>query len=234
MSLDVYVGSLTRYFLRTWETEAQRWAREEGLTDQLVPPPDPIPAQEPLAVQRLVETWRTGIAAELADKVQCALDWDESEHAPYFTGRPSWACYGHLLLWAAYDEYPQASRPPGPVKHWEQDPLYLRAAAGSKRYPQLLRGAVWWLPCDYDWMFLAEDPGGHERGIGSSVKLLAELEALNQRTWKLGDAELAQLRAGGTPRHGADLETGARFSLALCTELARLSVKHHLPYLLDF
>lgn len=234
MSLDVYVGSLTRYFLRTWETEAQRWAREEGLDDQLVPAPEPLPPQEPLAVQKLVENWRAGVEAELKDRAGCALDWAEHAEAPYFTGRPSWECYGHLLLLAAYDEFPGAERPKGPVPHWEQDTLYLRAAAGSKRYPQLLRGAVWWLPCDFDWMFLAEDPGGHERGIGSSVKLLSELEALNQRTFQLDTPTLASVRQAGTPKRGADLETGAKFALALCTELARLSVAKRLPYLLDF
>jgi hypothetical protein len=137
-------------------------------------------------------------------------------------------------LWAAYDEYPQAKRPPGPVPHWEQDVIYLRAAAGSQKYGQLLRGAVWWLPCDFELLFLAEDPGGHERGIGSSVRLYEELKALNDRTFKLDAAALESLRKGGTPKHGSDLETGARFALALCTELARLSVEKRLPYLLDF
>lgn len=234
MSLDVYVGSLTRYFLRTWETEAQRWAREEGLDDQLIPPPDPLPPQEPLQVQKLVETWRAGVAAELEEKVGCRLDWPEHAETAYFTGRPSWQCYGHLLLLAAYDEHPGAPRPKGPVKHWEQDTLYLRAAAGSQKYPQLLRGAVWWLPCDFDWMFLAEDPGGHERGIGSSIRLLQELDALNARTFRLDPAALAEVRRGGTPSRSSDLETGARFALALCTELARRSAEERLPYLLDF
>jgi hypothetical protein len=30
MGLDVYVGSLTRYYARDWETIVQKWGRESG------------------------------------------------------------------------------------------------------------------------------------------------------------------------------------------------------------
>jgi len=234
MSLDVYVGSLTRYFLQAWETEAQRWVREEGLEDQLQPVHAAPAPQDPSEVQKLVGAWKAGIAQELSGKVPCPIDWDERADAPYFTGRIGWESYGHLLLRAAYDESPESALPEGNVAHWEQDPAYLRSAAHSERYPQLLRGSVWWLPCDFRQMFVADDPGGHERGIGSSAVLLRELEELNRRTYAMDAAALAAARAAGVPRRGAPLEAGARFALALCLELARKSVEHRLVYVLDF
>ncbi len=234
MSLDVYVGSLTRYFLRDWETEAQRWVREEGLGDQLVRPPEPGPAQDAAQVQKLIDGWRDALAQELGDKLSVPLTWDERPDAPYFTRRPSWAAYGQLLVWAAYDEFPSEPPPQGPDAHWEQDPVYLRAAASSTRYAQLLRGAVWWLPVDLPWMFVADDPGGHERGMGSSVVLLRELEELNQRTFKLSGDALAEARRLGVPRAGAPPEQAARFALAVCLEMAQRSVENRLPYILDF
>lgn len=234
MSLDVYVGSLTRYFLRDWETEAQRWVREEGLSDQLVPPPEPGPAQDPAQVHELIEGWRDALAQELDSKLSAPLSWDERPDAPYFTRRPGWAAYGQLLVWAAYDELAGKPPPQDTLPPWEQDPVYLRAATSSIRYTQILRGAVWWLPVDFPWMFVADDPGGHERGIGSSVVLLRELELLNQRTFKLSGDALAEAGKIGVPRAGMPPEQAARFALAMCMELARKSVENRLLYILDF
>ena len=45
MGLDIYVGSLTRYYAREWESIAQQAAREMGVEFQVIrqhDPPDAI------------------------------------------------------------------------------------------------------------------------------------------------------------------------------------------------
>ena len=38
MAVDLYVGTLTRYYTRQWENVVQKMAREQGLKYQLVTP----------------------------------------------------------------------------------------------------------------------------------------------------------------------------------------------------
>jgi hypothetical protein len=47
----------------------------------------------------------------LRESLTKPLDWNESQEAPYFTDKPTWDCYADLMLWAAYNEQPQLSRP---------------------------------------------------------------------------------------------------------------------------
>ena len=75
MGLDVYVGSLTRYYAGDWETIVQQTAREQGFSAEIVrasePPEDAI--TDPDTIRELVEAWQRLLE----------LDWNESPEAPY-------------------------------------------------------------------------------------------------------------------------------------------------------
>lgn len=56
MGLDIYAGTLTRYYANNWKNVAQQWAAQNGYTFQGVTPDDE--EMNPAQVQEIVESWR--------------------------------------------------------------------------------------------------------------------------------------------------------------------------------
>jgi hypothetical protein len=113
MGLDIYVGSLTRYFTRDWKTIVQQLAERGEIPQvQVVRANEPKNVvTDPEQVRSAVVGWRQGLSTGLAQHITAPLDWDESGFTPYFTDKPAWDCYGALLLWAAYSEHGDLKRP---------------------------------------------------------------------------------------------------------------------------
>ncbi|MCB9854100.1 MAG: hypothetical protein H6818_00320 [Phycisphaerales bacterium] len=236
MGLDVYVGSLTRYYLQDWETPAERWARESGTPIKVIRPQDPEDAiTDPDEIREAVSIWRSVVSDALEEHLEGPLDWDESDDAPYFADRPTWDGYSSLLLWAAYSEHPDLERPTQCVEDWADDEAYLKSSDedSDTLYPALLRDTSMWLPSDFDFTFAGEDLAGDEGCFGSSVQLLQQLFDLNANTWAADEATIAQWRQDGCS-DDASLEDSARFAYAIFYELARKATQHKLVMKLDF
>src|SRR5688572_18597938 len=133
MGLDVYVGTLTRYYTGDWETLIQRAGRAAGLRVVVQRPEAPrggwlsrlvdlLRPRGPAAARRDVDRWRR----DLGRKIAAPLDWSEEPEQEYFTDKPGWEGYGALLLWAAYDELPKARRAETAAS-WDSDSAYLAA-----------------------------------------------------------------------------------------------------------
>jgi hypothetical protein len=244
MGLDIYVGSLTRYFARDWKTIVQQLAeRGEIPPVQVVRASEPNDAvTDPAQIRAAVLGWRQGLSAGMREDLATPLDWDEVEPTPYFTDKPAWDCYGALLLWAAYSEHPELKRPvanplclPGhKTGDWHSDPAFeLSVAEGfPTRYGQLLHDVEIWLPADFNFTFGAQWVTGHARRFGACRALVSQLDDLNARTWNASTAEQAVWRHAGA-EHGAPLEVAARFAFALLRDLGGKAVEHRLPMLLD-
>ena len=211
MELELYVGTLTRYYAG-----------------------DGQDSDDDLRLSVLM--WRDSLSLALEEHLEDPLDWDESAAAPRFTAELGWQGYGALLLWAAYAEHPELPRPTTATAEWESDPAYRASVAVShaSRYGQLLYGPELWLPCSFGFTFHAEDVWGDQVAIGSSVALLAELQALNTATWHADAPTLAGWRRAGAPHGEAALESWARYGLAVFFEQASRSVAHGLPMRLRY
>ena len=238
MGLDVYVGSLTRYYSGDWETVVQKWGRESGTPVHVVrPQADPAEAvRDPQQIGPVVLAWRKQLGAALGEHLNGALAWNESHEAPYFTDKPTWDCYGDLLLWAAYAEHSDLPRPAQHAADYRKDPAYQASnrAGFATRYPHLLCADLeLWLPCRFTCVFRALTLSGQETTIGSSVELLRQLRQLNAQTWQADGAAVAGWRQAGAA-HGAPLEQGARCAFAILSQLAEESVRHRLPMKLDY
>ena len=79
MGLDIYAGTLTRYYSHNWKTVVQQWAEENGYTfNQITPDGEPADNEEersPAEVQAAVENWRDQILSAISQP-----------------GQPSYAC----------------------------------------------------------------------------------------------------------------------------------------------
>ena len=62
MGLDIYAGTLTRYYSHNWKTVVQQWAEENGYAfNRITPDGEPADNEEelsPAEVQAAVENWR--------------------------------------------------------------------------------------------------------------------------------------------------------------------------------
>jgi hypothetical protein len=233
MALDVYVGSLTRYYAGDWEGIAQGTGRRRTRSRPAQPRPDDS-TKDRERIRAAVLAWREGVARALQPHLGAPLDWPETADAPWFSGRPGWQGFGSLVLWAAYAEQPGLRRPPSLPEEWDDDPALVRSNAEGfrSRYSHLVRNVELWLAPAFDFTFEGEDVDGRRIIVGSAPTLARQLGELNATTWKMNARELAALfrrRASG-----ATLEAGARHALAVMSGLAQLAIEHRLPMKLDY
>jgi hypothetical protein len=221
VGLDVYVGSLTRYYVESSADVVERIARHQGMAVS-----DGQDAEE--VIRAAVMGWRDGLSRWLGDRLDGPLDWDESGPAPCFTDKPGWDGYGGTLLLAAHDEHPELPAPAQVSADWPDDPAYQAASApgAGSRYHQLLTPELW-LPCRFAFTVRTQDITGEEVELGSSMALLDQLEVLSTR-----------YRLDGQPpdpaADGHSLSAAAGNGLAVLRRLAERSVINRLPMKLDF
>ena len=74
MGLDIYAGTLTRYYSHNWKTVVQQWAEENGYAfNRITPDGEPADNEEELSsaeVQAAVENWRDQILAAISQPDQ--------------------------------------------------------------------------------------------------------------------------------------------------------------------
>jgi hypothetical protein len=238
MGLDVYVGSLTRYYAHDWETVIQRAGREQGIpvvVQRRNESPDTI--NDPAVLRDLILRWRSAIgdalrSAGLSDQ---ELDWSEDPHAPYLTDKPGWDCYGAVQLLAAYDERGKSPVPTKLPSDWQKDSfLRDRLRAPSKpRYAHLYACALW-LPVEIRDIFAGPSPAAEQVRMGSVFELFRNLQALNERTFNGSDEDRKQW-AAQMPDTGDDrLEPKAKTGIAIMLQLAAAAARERLPMVLDY
>jgi hypothetical protein len=229
MALDVYVGPLTRYYTGDWENVAGA-DRGRGAIEAR----RSTASMESDAFRTRLLEWRETLARSLGDRVADLLDWNEA--APeQLVGRPGWAGFGALVLWAAYAEQPTLRCPPTLPETWDEDPALIRCNAETfrSRYSHLVRNVELWLPCELRFTFEGEDVYGRRVVMGSAQALASQLADLNTATWKV-DAREAASWGKRPPLQDAPLELQARYAFAVMSELARYAVEQRLPMKLDY
>jgi hypothetical protein len=221
VGLDVYVGSLTRYYVESSADVVERIARHQGMEVSAGQDAEEV-------IRAAVVGWRDGLSRWLGDRLDGPLDWDESGPAPCFTDKPGWDGYGGTLLLAAHDEHPELPAPAQVSADWPDDPAYQAASApgAGSRYHQLLTPELW-LPCRFAFTVRTQDITGEEVELGSSMALLDQLELLSTR-----------YRLDGRPpdpaADGHSLSAAAGNGLVVLRRLAERSVINQLPMKLDF
>jgi hypothetical protein len=236
MALDVYVGSLARYYAGEWENIAEKTARERGAQYQIGRPGGSADRlKDPQRIPSSVLAWRATLSESLGSKIAQPLDWDENLEAPYFTGRPGWDGFGSLVLWAAYAEHPALREPATLPEEWDNDPALMRSnvAGFRSRYSHLVRNVELWLPSPFEFTFEGEDIDGRRVVVGSTTTLRRQLDELNAATWR-ADANTVAEWSREPPVDDAPLELCARYAFAVLLGLAQRAVEHKLPMKLDY
>jgi hypothetical protein len=228
MSLDLYVGTLTRYLTGDWVTLlAPAPPGGDPVVEHHPLPPDAV--TNPAFIRDVVLDWREALGHGLTAR-GVTLDWDEGDAVPYRAERLPDGGLGALMLLAAYDDRPDLSAPDDDPVRWRESAAYgaVAAADAHTRYPALLKGARWWLPAPFPFGFDAPGPSGAHVRMASVDALDEQLRELDGRTLRVGDDLDVAVPAGD-----AGLEALARHALATFRRLARAAVEARLPLLLD-
>ena len=227
MALDIYVGSLTRYYLKDWESAGARVAREMGASYEIVRPQPGVDdaVTDPAVIKDAVLTWRKSLEMGLKQHLADGLSWSEESDAPYFTDRPAYDGYAGLVLLAAHTERPEFPLPDQAVSQWQEDDAFRAVTAKDfkSRFSAVYDVEIW-LPSRFPFKFKVPDVAGATVWFGSSVSLCEQLQRLDDETYRG--------QFGGTPQNPFD--QSARFGLEMFLRLARLSVEHKLPMRLDY
>ena len=198
MGLDIYAGSLTRYYLRDWDTITQQLSEEAGYKcvtldgngNEIKPKTDEEEVKE---IREAVCEWRDHIAAGIDPSLPAPF-WDENERSAYFTDNPGWEAFGALMLLHAcslsdspFPEYVDSS--------WGayEEPV-VKNAMQQKNVSSLLAEVSLWVPIPQNVLFIASLPTGEESTLSTVSMLRQELEELNRKMWQADEATILSWR----------------------------------------
>lgn len=257
MGLDLYAGTLTRYYTHNWKTVTQQWAEQHGFSFRQITPGggEVEEAASPAEVQAAVESWRDQVLAAITPPGQAPyIPWPEDNEKPYYTDKPDWAALGAMLLVAACLTYGEPV-PPTVKKGWDytEHPAIRRLTEDKERVWSLFRDAVWWLPLADGFFFQGPLPNGSSAVIGTVGGLRMELEQLNRLAWQadedtiLGwtdaegypaDAELSPDGAyrplGGAAHTQYDTQSLAKYAFSIFYRAIKFSEAQQVPILMDY
>ncbi len=261
MGLDIYAGTLTRYYSHNWKTVVQQWAEANGYSFQKITPGGEAAAEEKLTceevrnIQNAVKRWRDTLLDAIRQKNGLPYTpWPEDNEKPYYTDKPDWDAFGAMLLVAACHTYGELV-PPTVEKGWNfaEHPLIARLAADEEQVWSLFRGATWWLPLPDAFFFQAPLPIDGTAVIGTVGGLRKELEKLNRLAWQADEKTILRwIETEGYPTDGViptsgkisdadiqehtqfDTQSLARFSFSIFWQAMQFAEEQQVPILLDF
>lgn len=195
MGLDLYAGTLSRYYSRGWETIAQR---ELGAVLIF---PDGEPSYPPFSeVHELVELWVSDLQAKIANSGGSLCNWDELENTPYYSDKPDFEGYWSLIIWAAYLSKPTDTRPRSfcSMEELLANQVYQAAKAQPTSLVTILESELF-VPDERAFVFQAQNLAGNEVYISTTAALRHALEKVNLGSWNGSTADLDSWRRSGLP-----------------------------------
>lgn len=187
MGLDVYAGTLTRYYSRNWKTIVQQWGEANGYQVNLVRQNEKEDEElaSPEEILQGVTAWRDQMIKRLGSNLEKKPIWNEdNDETPYYTDKPDWNAVQALMLYVICKVNGQ-DVPEMISKHYDlfKDKIYEEFV---KKYPSiyLINGDGWWLPFDDVFMFKYYLPTGQEQNFATVGQLKNELEQINAIEWK--------------------------------------------------
>lgn len=260
MGLNVYAGTLTRYYCNNWKTAVQQWAEANGHEFRRVSPDGKEIVQEKLTPeeidsnQRVLEDWRDSVLSVISKASKRSYEpWQEDNEKPYYTDKPDWEAVEAMMLVAAYSTYGEPV-PPTLEKGCEfmSHPLIQRLAQDRSQLWTLLWGTTWWLPLPDVVLFKTRKPTGRDATIATVAALRQELERLNALAWKADEETiLSWSETEGYPIDGVygpdgkldpnsiqehtqyDTQSLAKFAFSIFWQAVKFAQAQQVPILLD-
>lgn len=252
MGLDIYAGTLTRYYTHNWKTVSEQFAEANGLGFQTIRPQndsnDSLSTDE---TREIVTQWRDNIISGLG------LDpkplWHEDyDITPYYTDKPDWDAVNALLLYIAA-KYSKKRVPVTIEKNIDifKHPIVKEFIETKDFELTLYDGNGWWLPIQKNIIFNYVLPNSEKSPLATSSLLLAELQRYNTFEWNADrDTIVSWSKTEGYPAdviYGKDgwikkesahefynTEGLAKFAFSILWQAAEFSLEHGVVIIFDY
>lgn len=261
MGLDIYAGTLTRYYSHNWKNIVQQIAEENGqkciMTNGLGNEIKAVENKEELIeIRGIICQWIENLAAgfEQIDIPMPHPLWDEINERDYFTDKPGWEAFGALVMLQAC--HLQNCPLPEYVKDgWDfyKEPV-IKKCMSLETDISLLSDVTHWLPIEDKSIFTINLPNGDEARVSTLPLLKEELEELNRQIWKADEQTILSWRNDkyyipikqkeSKPLFGFLIrkkqktkyrtEELAQSAYSILYEAVNFAIKHKVPLLLDF
>jgi len=252
MGLDIYAGTLTRYYTHNWKTAAQQFAEANGMNFQTIRPrqndEDELSVEE---IKEIVIQWRDNIISGL-DLSPLPLWNEDYDVTPYYTDKPDWDALNALLLYIAA-KYSNREVPATIHKNIDiyKHPIVKEFLKTKDFQLTLFDGNGWWLPIEQNIMFEYVLPNSEKSPLSTSALLLAELKRYNTFEWNADrDTIISWSTTEGYPADATynkevgykevalhetyETETLAKFAFSILWQAAEFSLEHGVVIVYDF
>ncbi|OUM63952.1 hypothetical protein PIROE2DRAFT_9412 [Piromyces sp. E2] len=193
MGLDIYVGTLTRYYKHNWKTVVQKMAERLGIECKIVRAYEEMD----VTVDRVLsdtKKWEELLLKSIIKDGEPLPPWTEDyDTTPYYTDKPDWDAIGALMMYIAYNTYKQPLPKMVSKNHdFFDDELVKKSIDDKEKVFSLIQGGGWWVPLDDPFMFRFPLMNGREIPFGTSGLLKRELEIINSMEWNATEEEIIQ------------------------------------------
>jgi hypothetical protein len=233
--INIFVGSLTRYYSAAWDTELTRLAKSRGEPYQLFAVQTGVSELNPNVIEPAVLRWRKEFCAAVANHAPSPLTWQEGMDAPWAAIGLGRRGYNGIVLAAAYAQQPTMMHPVAYVDDCREDPAVIACQGRRTEAPifNIVCSSLW-LPGNFSYGTQYVDPPGRATlQIGSLGLLKKALDAINDVKLQAGDSDIAQW-ASGDRLADQTFEAQMRFGFAAFYLGCQLAIDRKLPLKLHF
>ena len=231
MNVELFVGTLTRYYSEQWENAATRAGKRSPFGPRKN---TGVPVNNPVDLQGIIAQWLEEASLKLKAHLKEPLAWQEGMLQPYSVGDLGFAGYGGMLLLTAYTNNAHMPRPVTFMKTWDGDPAIAAAMKAEKK------DALWevvncgiWFPVAFSFGIGMKDPSGAPIKAGSIELLWRGLEYLNEVNWGVPPEEIGTWRTHALAETDT-FEAQAQFGFATFYEMCRLARENRIPMKLHY
>jgi hypothetical protein len=230
MLIELYVGTLTRYYSEQWENSLTK----QGASSPFTGPSNPNKVVDPVELQGIVSDWREKASEKLKEHLPEPLSWQEGMLPPYEAASLTFTGYGGAILFAAYTVTELQPRPTTFQKTWDKDPAVeqLMKATQNNAIWEVLNSTLW-LPCNFNFGIGMKDPASQPVRCSSLDMLWNSLQQLNEATWKATPEKIAEWRRI-EQTEDMTFERQAQFGFSVFFTMCKLAREKRLPMKLHF
>jgi hypothetical protein len=230
MLIELYVGTLTRYYSEQWENSRTR----QGARSPFTGPSNPNSVTDPVELQGIVTDWREKASDKLKEHLPEPLYWREGMEPPYEVAELSFPGYGGAIMFAAYAVTGHEPRPETFQKSWDKDPAVekLMKATENNAIWEVLNSTLW-LPCNFNFGIGMKDPAGQPIRCSSVDMMWNSLNRLNEATWRASPEKISEWR-NIKITEDMTFDRQAQFGFSVFFAMCRMAREKRLPMKLHF
>ncbi len=230
MLIELYVGTLTRYYSEQWQNGNTRAGKLTPFTGDR----SSHSVSDPVELQGIIAEWLEKASLKLKEHLKEPLSWREGMSPDFSVAEIGFQGYGGLIMLAAYTVTGHLPRPTTFQRTWNKDPAIeiLNKEPGNNAIWEIVNCSLW-MPCSFQFGIGMKDPSGQPIRAGSVEVLWSALQQLNEANWKATPEDIQgwlKYELNGD----VSFDTQARFGFAMFYEACHMAREKQLPIKLHY